>query len=80
MKILDIQYYAIFREQRGQSNEKIETSAANAKALYKELATQHNFSMPIESLKVVINEEFSEWDSALNDGDTVVFIPPVAGG
>ena len=80
MKKLDIQYYAIFREQRGQSEEKIETNTETAEALYKELAEQHNFSMPLESLKVVINEEFCEWDSILNDGDTIVFIPPVAGG
>jgi sulfur-carrier protein len=80
MKTLDIQYYAIFREQRGESHEKIKTTTESAEALYKELAEQHNFSMPIESLKVVINEDFCEWDSDLNDGDTVVFIPPVAGG
>ena len=26
------------------------------------------------------NEEFAAWDTALRDGDQVVFIPPVAGG
>jgi len=80
MKTLDVQYYAIFREQRGQSEELLQTSADTAEALYQELADRHDFSMPQESLKVVVNEEFCDWGCALNDGDTVVFIPPVAGG
>jgi len=31
-------------------------------------------------LKVAVNEQFSDWSHLLRDGDTVVFIPPVAGG
>jgi molybdopterin converting factor small subunit len=27
-----------------------------------------------------VNAEFGEWTQALADGDSVVFIPPVAGG
>ena len=80
MKTLKIEYYAIFREQRGQREEELQTTAETAEALYQELAKCHDFSMPQESLKVVVNEEFCDWDSALNEGDTIVFIPPVAGG
>jgi molybdopterin converting factor small subunit len=29
---------------------------------------------------VAVNTQFSDWNRALADGDTVVFIPPVAGG
>jgi molybdopterin converting factor small subunit len=29
---------------------------------------------------VAINAEFRDWQSPLKDGDSVVFIPPVAGG
>jgi molybdopterin converting factor small subunit len=32
------------------------------------------------SVKVAINDEFADWQHKLQDGDTVVFIPPVAGG
>ena len=80
MITVNIQYYAIFREQRGQHEEQIETQAKTARTLYEELANQHGFTMPIESLHVVINEEFSDWNDMLNNDDTVVFIPPVAGG
>ena len=80
MKTLSIEYFAIFREQRGQNDEQLDTTADTAQVLYQELSERHGFSMPIESLKVVVNEEFCDWDCALHDGDTVVFIPPVAGG
>ena len=33
-----------------------------------------------EHLKVAINTQFGEWDAPLREGDTVVFLPPVAGG
>jgi molybdopterin synthase sulfur carrier subunit len=29
---------------------------------------------------VAVNTEFADWSRRLNAGDTVVFIPPVAGG
>jgi molybdopterin converting factor small subunit len=31
-------------------------------------------------MMVVVNDAYTGWDHALHDGDTVVFIPPVAGG
>ena len=80
MKSIDIEYYAILREQRGLSSETVQTAADTAKDLYVELTDQHQFSMTLDTLKVVVNEEFREWDHVLNEGDTVVFIPPVAGG
>ena len=77
---LRIQYYALFREQAGRSEETIETQAATPAALYSELQSRHPFQLAREQLKVAINADFSDWDAALKDGDSVVFIPPVAGG
>jgi molybdopterin converting factor small subunit len=31
-------------------------------------------------LRVAVNGDFGEWEHPLAAGDTVVFIPPVAGG
>jgi sulfur-carrier protein len=80
MKSINIEYYAILREQRGLSEETIETEATTAEDLLKQLSDRHNLTMNTDALKVVANEEFCEWNYILNDGDTIVFIPPVAGG
>lgn len=77
---ISIEYFAILKEQRGCSFETIETNAATPGTLYSELKDQHSFTLEKSSLKVAVNEDFSDWDSTLKDNDTVVFIPPVAGG
>jgi molybdopterin-guanine dinucleotide biosynthesis protein A len=77
---LRIQYFALLREQAGRSEEFVETHAATAAALYGELTARHRFTLAREQLKVAVNSEFSDWSRALCAGDTVVFIPPVAGG
>ena len=55
-------------------------SAATPRELYAELRARHGFSLSADSLKVAVNERFGDWQQALVDGDTVVFVPPVAGG
>jgi molybdopterin-guanine dinucleotide biosynthesis protein A len=77
---LRVQYYALFREQAGRSEEVLETTAGTPADLYRELQLRHPFKLAPEQLKVAINDEFASWDAALMPGDTVVFIPPVAGG
>lgn len=80
MTQVHVQYYAIFREQAGASDEKVETGAKTAGELYAELRDRHHFSLPAEALRAVVNEEFVDWNMPISDGDRVVFIPPVAGG
>jgi molybdopterin converting factor subunit 1 len=77
---LKIQYYALMREQAGRSEEWLETSAATPAGVYDELAARYPFTLMREQLKVAVNSEFSDWSRALEPGDAVVFIPPVAGG
>ena len=54
--------------------------AATAAELYAELRQRHSFQLTAAQLKVALNSDFSDWSSPLKHGDTVVFIPPVAGG
>jgi molybdopterin-guanine dinucleotide biosynthesis protein A len=75
-----VQYFALLREQAGRSGETVETRARDARELYAELRSRHPFSLPPEQLRVAINADFGSWDQPLHPGDTVVFIPPVAGG
>jgi molybdopterin-guanine dinucleotide biosynthesis protein A len=79
-KRIKVQYYALLREQAGRSDEALETSARTPRELYQELQRRHPFSLAPEMLRVAINAEFGEWSQSLADGDSVVFIPPVAGG
>lgn len=79
-KTIRIEYYAILREQRGCSKETVKTHAATPADLYQQLKTKHMLSLDQKILKVAINQEFRDWHSQLEDQDTVVFLPPVAGG
>lgn len=79
-RMIHVQYYALLREQAGRSEESLETSARTPADLYRELQARHPFKLTTTQLKVAINSEFADWQASLNDGDTVVFIPPVAGG
>ena len=77
---LKIHYYALMREQAGRSEETLDTFAATPSDLYGELLARYGFTLSREQLKVAVNNEFSDWSRRLEEGDAVVFIPPVAGG
>jgi len=79
-KTLRVQYYAILREQAGRSEETLDTVAGTPEELYAELRSRYPFRLEPTQLKVAVNTEFSDWRSPIRHGDTVVFIPPVAGG
>jgi molybdopterin converting factor subunit 1 len=78
--LINIQYYAILREQSGRSTESLDTRATTPAALYAELAGRYPFTLQQDQLKVAINGEFADFARKLRAGDAVVFIPPVAGG
>ena len=79
MKTVNIEYFAVLREHAGRDAEKVETAAETAGDLFAELETRYAFPS-LSSIKVAVNDEFADWDVPVKDGDTVVFIPPVAGG
>ena len=80
MIIVEIQYYALLREQAGISSERMETTAKTALELYEEVSQRYGFSLSSDQLQVAIDNDFSQWDVALQNGQRIVFIPPVAGG
>ena len=77
---VQVRYYAILREQRGVSGEKVATGAATIRALYEELRARHRFGLEPDRVRAAVNDAFVSPDAPLHDGDEVVFIPPVAGG
>lgn len=80
MNALHLQYFALLREQRGLTAETVETAAATPAELYDELRARHGFTLPGDRVRAAVNGAFVAADAPLKAGDTVVFIPPVAGG
>jgi molybdopterin-guanine dinucleotide biosynthesis protein A len=80
LRRLRVRYFAVLREQAGRSTEELETQAATPGELYEELRRRRGLTVAPEFLRVAVNDEFGDWRSLLADGDTVVFLPPVAGG
>lgn len=79
-KTVRVRYFAVLRDQRGVSEESVATEATTAAELYEELAGRHGFTLPADRLRVAINDEFEAWGAPVRDADSVVFLPPVAGG
>ena len=80
MVTVHVQYFAILREQRGVSQEKLSTDAASPGALYEELRGRHHFTLPADRVRAAVNDAFVDSAAPLREGDRIVFIPPVAGG
>ncbi len=77
---IQIRYFALLREERGLENETLSTQAHTAGELYEQLQKQFRFSLNENVMRVAVNESFKPWNTPLQNNDTVVFIPPVAGG
>jgi molybdopterin converting factor small subunit len=48
--------------------------------LYEQLQRDRGLQLAPQFLRVAINDEFGDWQQPLAEGDTVAFLPPVAGG
>jgi molybdopterin converting factor small subunit len=80
VKTITVRYFAMFREQAGVDEESLTTSAATAAEVFEETKSRHGSMEPAGHCKVAINDVMAEWDSGIEDGDTVLLFPPVAGG
>jgi molybdopterin converting factor small subunit len=79
MKI-KVQYFAQLREQRGCSEELVQTQATTPEQLYSELRKRHEFQLDLKDLKVAKGDQFCSWDEPLDPTDLITFLPPVGGG
>lgn len=77
---LRVRYFALLREQAGRADEELASAARTPLELYEELRARRGLGLAPEALRVAINEEFGDWRTHLREGDTVAFLPPVAGG
>jgi len=77
---LQVRYFALLREQAGRGSEALQTVASTPQELYAQLQRERGLKLAPQYLRVAVNDEFGEWQQPLHDGDTVAFLPPVAGG
>ncbi len=80
MKNIKVRYFAAYREETGVAAETITTRADSPAELFSECATKHEGLQSYSAALVAINDEMSDWNAALCEGDEVLFFPPVAGG
>lgn len=80
-KTINILYFASLADEANCHEEKVTVpKSTSLNELYAQLNQKYNFSREQSELKVAINDYFAKWSDAINDGDNVVFITPVAGG
>lgn len=77
---IEVQFFALLREQAGCRELRHETQAETPAALYRELAEARGLSVPESILTYAVNAAYVPGDRLLSEGDRVAFIPPVAGG
>ena len=77
---LQVHYFAAFRDATGLGSEQVDTSAATPEALFAECAARHPRLRRFTASLVAINDEMTDWNATLEEGDRVLFFPPVAGG
>ncbi len=79
-KSITVRYFAGFREHAGLGEETVSIEAETAGDVFERLKDRHGSQEPLGHCKVAINDEMADWSSPVNDGDTVLLFPPVAGG
>ena len=80
MKSVTVRYFAMFREHAGVDEEILSIDVETAAYVFHATRGRHGSEEPSGHCKVAINDVMADWDSPVNEGDTVLLFPPVAGG
>lgn len=75
-----VQWYGPFRELLGIEREEVEFSGKSVRDLYVSLAEGKLRRISELPVRVAVNDEVCEWETALLEGDLVVFLLPMGGG
>ena len=81
MMNINVLYFASLADEANCYEEKIKVpQSTSLTELYEQLSQKHRFSRPQSELRVAVNDYFAKWTDEIYEGDSVVFITPVAGG
>nr|WP_313973622.1 MoaD/ThiS family protein [uncultured Psychrobacter sp.] len=81
MMNINVLYFASLADEANCHEEKITVpQSTSLTELYEHLRQKYRFSRPQSELRVAVNDYFAKWTDEIYDGDSVVFITPVAGG
>lgn len=75
-----VRYFAAFRDATGVPGETVDSTAHTLRALFDECAARHERLHAERAALVAVNDTMRDWDGAFEEGDEVLFFPPVAGG
>jgi molybdopterin converting factor subunit 1 len=80
MKNINILFFGKLKETWNTSKLSLATASDDIESLYIELLKLVSEIPHKQSIKVAINDEFVNWNTIINDNDTVAFLPPASGG
>lgn len=80
MKTITVRYFAMFREHAGVGEETLSLDVTTARDVFEQTRLRHGSTEPTGHCKVAINDTMADWTAVVDDGDTVLLFPPVAGG
>lgn len=76
MITVQVLYFAVLREERGQDQE---TLSFDGSLTVSELF-EHIFGRPPEGFRFAQNQSYVSAESVVQDGDEIAFLPPLGGG
>ncbi len=82
--MINVLYFASFREMLGKADEQIKIESATVNELLEQLATRgEEWAMALrdnQNLQIAVNHDVAQRDTMIKAGDEVAFFPPVTGG
>ena len=77
---IHIIYFAQLSDLAGKTEESLTIDHASPAKLYAKLKETYQFPHAFTQLQVAINHQLSAHETNLQDGDSIVFLPPMTGG
>ena len=77
---ITILYFGQLRQNAGIARESVSTEAATLAELWEDRSKALGFTFSRKSLRFARNEDLCDPDSRIQNGDTIAFMPPMAGG